>query len=58
MIIFLDDILNGDIQSLLGADLYAETVAFVVKWLAILPAIGIILMFSLLVCSLFRGGKQ
>lgn len=55
MIIFLDDILNGDIQALLGEQLYAETAAFVVKWLAILPAIGIILMFALLVCSLFRS---
>lgn len=55
MIIFLDDILNGDIQALLGDQLYAETAAFVVKWLAILPAIGIILMFALLVCSLFRS---
>lgn len=58
MIVFLDDILNGNIADLLGADLYAETCAFVVKWLAIIPAIGIVLIFSLLVCALFRGSKS
>lgn len=55
MIVFLDDILTGDIASLLGDQLYAETVAFVVKWLAIIPAIGICFAFGLILASLFRG---
>ena len=58
MIIFLDDILNGNIESLLGADLYAETVAFVFKWLAIIPAIGIVFSFGMVLASLFRGDRK
>ena len=58
MIFFLDDILNGNIQDLLGADLYAETVAFVVKWLAIIPALGIVFSFGMVLASLFRGDRK
>lgn len=42
---FIDEILNGDIETLLGAALYAETISKVVIWWAVLPMIGIILSF-------------
>lgn len=50
---FIDDILNGDIETLLGADLYAETISKVVIWWAVLPMIGIILAFCGVLWALF-----
>lgn len=58
MIIFLDDILNGNIAEILGADLYAETVAKIVVWFAVLPMAGLVLAFALLVVSLFGGRRS
>lgn len=58
MIIFIDDILNGNIESLLGSDLYAETISKIVVWWAVLPMFGIIFSFSLLLVSLFRGKSR
>lgn len=57
MIIFIDDILNGNILELLGEELYAETVANVVTAWAVLPMVGIILAFSFLLSSFFRGRR-
>lgn len=57
MIIFIDNILNGNIQQLLGSDLYAETISKIVIWWAVLPMVGIILAFSFLIASLFRSNK-
>lgn len=53
MIIFLDDILNGNIEELLGADLYAETISKICVWWAVLPMIGIILAFCGIIWGLF-----
>lgn len=55
MIVFIDDILNGNIEELLGADLYAETISKIVTWWAVLPMVGIILMSSLAVVALFKS---
>lgn len=58
MAVFLDDILNGNILDLLGADLYAETISKIVVWWAVLPMLGIVFSFALLIVSLFRGNKN
>ena len=58
MIVFIDDILNGNIETLLGSDLYAETISKIVVWWAVLPLAGIIFAFSLLLVSLFRGRSR
>lgn len=58
MIIFIDDILNGNIETLLGSDLYAETISKIVVWWAVLPMVGIIFSFSLLLVSLFCGKSR
>lgn len=58
MIIFIDNILNGNIADLLGSELYAQTVAEVVKWWAVLPMVGLVLAFALIPASLFGGRKQ
>ena len=55
MIVFIDDILNGDISELLGDELYSQTISEIVKWWAVLPMIGIILMVSLSIVSLFKA---
>lgn len=55
MIVFIDDILNGNIAELLGTDLYAETISKIVVWWSVLPMVGIVLAFTLLIVSLFRG---
>lgn len=55
MIVFIDDILTGNIEELLGADLYAETISKICVWWAVLPMVGIILMFSLAVVALFKS---
>lgn len=51
---FISDILNGDIETLLGSDLYAETISNIVVWWAILPMIGIILAFCGVLWALFN----
>ena len=53
MIVFLDDILNGNIEELLGSDLYAETISKIVVWWAVLPMIGLILAFCGVIWGLF-----
>lgn len=53
MIVFLDDILNGNIEELLGSDLYAETISKIVVWWAVLPMIGLILAFCGIIWGLF-----
>ena len=58
MIVFIDDILNGNVETLLGSDLYAETISKIVVWWAVLPMVGIIFAFSLLLVSLFRGRSR
>lgn len=55
MIVFIDDILNGNIEELLGSDLYVEAIKTIVEWWAILPMFGIILAFALIPVSLIRG---
>ena len=55
MIVFIDDILNGDISELLGDELYTQTISEIVKWWAVLPMVGIILMVSLSIVSLFKA---
>lgn len=50
---FIDEILNGDIQALLGADLYAETISTIVIWWAVLPMVGIIFAFCGVLWALF-----
>ena len=57
MIVFIENILNGNIEALLGSDLYAETISKIVIWWAVLPMVGIILAFSFLIASLFRPNK-
>lgn len=57
MIVFIENILNGNIETLLGSDLYAETISKIVIWWAVLPMVGIILAFSFLIASLFRPNK-
>lgn len=58
MIVFIDDILNGNIQSLLGDDLYASTISNVVIWWSVLPMFGIIAVFCFLIASLFGGNRK
>lgn len=53
MLVFLDDILSGNIETLLGADLYAETISKIVIWWAILPLVGIVLAFCGIIWGLF-----
>ena len=57
MIVFIENILTGNIETLLGSDLYAETISKIVIWWAVLPMVGIILAFSFLIASLFRPNK-
>ena len=58
MIVFIDDILNGNIEELLGADLYAETISKIVVWWSVLPMVGIIFLVALSVVSLFRSRQS
>ena len=58
MIVFIDDILNGNIESLLGADLYAETISKIVVWWSVLPMVGILFAFGMILVSLFRGRER
>lgn len=55
MIVFIDDILNGDISELLGEELYAQTIAEIVKWWAVLPMVGIIFAVGLAIVCLFKA---
>ena len=55
MIVFIDDILNGNIQQLLGSDLYAETISKIVVWWAVLPMVGILFSFGMILATLFKG---
>lgn len=55
---FIDDILNGNILSILGADLYAETVSKIVIWWSVLPMVGIILAFSFILFGLFGSVRK
>ena len=54
MIVFIDDILSGNIEELLGEELYAQVIAHIVVWWSVLPMAGIIFAFSILLVSLFR----
>lgn len=58
MAVFIDDILNGNISELLGADLYAETISYIVRWWAVLPMVGLVLAFALIPVALFTRGKN
>lgn len=59
MIIFLDDILNGNIQELLSEELYQQAIATVVTWWAVLPMMGLCFAFGCIMLSLFqKGGKS
>ena len=58
MIVFIDDILNGNIEDLLGADLYADTISKIVVWWSVLPMVGIIFLVALSVVSLFRARQS
>lgn len=51
---FIDEILNGDIETLLGSDLYAETISKIVVCWSVLPMIGIILSFCGVLWALFN----
>lgn len=53
MIVFIDDILSGNIAELLGADLYAETISKIIVWWAVLPLVGILLAFCGVLWSFF-----
>ena len=53
MIVFIDDILGGNIATILGQDLYAQTVSKIVVWWAVLPLVGIILAFCGVLWALF-----
>lgn len=55
MIVFIDDILNGNIADLLGSDLYAETISKIVVWWAVLPMVGLVLAFAFVLYGLFKG---
>lgn len=57
MIVFIDDILNGNIQTLLG-DLYSETIAHIVTWWAVLPMVGLIGAFIALIVAMYGGRKS
>ena len=58
MIVFIDDILNGDISELLGEELYKQAVQHIVEWWAVLPMVGIILAFSFILVAMFRGRSK
>lgn len=58
MIVFIDDILNGNIADLLGSDLYAETISKIVIWWSVLPMVGILFAFGLIVACMFRGKRS
>lgn len=55
MIVFIDDILNGNIAELLGSDLYAETISKIVVWWAVLPMVGLVLAFAFVLFGLFKS---
>ena len=55
MIVFIDNILNGNIEQLLGSDLYSETISKIVIWWAVLPMVGILFSFGMILATLFRG---
>ena len=57
MSVFIDDIINGNIETILGSDLYAETVSKIVIWWSVLPMVGIIIAFSFILFGMF-GGKR
>lgn len=57
MIIFIDNIISGNIEQLLG-ELYPDVVASVVTAYAVLPMVGIVLAFSLIPVSLLGGRKS
>lgn len=58
LIIFIDDILNGNIADLLGEELYKVTIARIVEWWAVLPMFGIILAFAFILVSFFPGRRN
>lgn len=55
MIVFIDDILNGNIAELLGEELYAQTISHIVECWAVLPMVGLILAFTFVMLGMFRG---
>lgn len=58
MSVFIDTILNGNIETLLGSELYAETVSKIVVWWAVLPMLGIVVAFSFVLLGLFLGVRR
>ena len=58
MIIFIDDILNGNIETLLGSELYAETISKIVVWWSVLPMVGILFAFGMILACMFRGKRS
>lgn len=57
MIVFIDDILNGDISELLSPDLYEQTISKIVVWWSVLPMVGLILAFAFIILAMFKGKK-
>lgn len=55
MIVFIDNIINGNIEQLLGSDLYAETISKIVVWWSVLPMVGILFSFGMVLVTLFKG---
>lgn len=58
MSVFIDTILNGNIETLLGSELYAETISKIVVWWAVLPMLGIVVAFSFVLLGLFLGVRR
>lgn len=57
MIVFIDDILNGDISELLSPDLYEQTISKIVVWWSVLPMVGLIFAFAFIILAMFKGKK-
>lgn len=58
MSVFIDTILNGNIELLLGSELYAETISKIVVWWSVLPMLGIVVAFSFVLLGLFLGVRR
>lgn len=55
---FITAILTGDLEELLGVNLYAETISKIVVWWSVLPMVGIIIAFSALLLGLFGRSRK
>lgn len=58
MIVFIDDILNGNISELLSSDLYEQTISKIIVWWSVLPMVGLILAFAFIMLAMFKGKKS